>query len=1258
MPVTYKQKISTYFIAYWFTNKYKFALKFIRRFCTFFLLLLAINNLLAQNFEFVENKGQWNSKVKFTGNFGAASFFLQQQGYRVLLNSNEDLGKMADYYGGHNIDSAAVTARLLHDGDDGGAGSGGNNDTKILLHSHAYEVTFEGSSPGATIVPDKVLPGYNNYFIGNDATKWASNCKIYSAVVYKNIYPLVDARYYTDQGHLKYDLIVHPGADASKIALRFDGVENLSTKNGNLIIKTSLGDISELSPLSYQLNETGKTNVSAKYVISGNTVKFQLGNYSKTATLIIDPTLIFSSFSGSRVDNWGYTATYDNNGNFYAGGIVFGAGYPVTLGAFQTVFAGGDNSEGTEPYDIGISKFSSNGSTLIYATYIGGSGNEQPHSLVADEAGNCIIAGRTSSGFDNSFPQKSPKFGKCGGFDIFIAKLNSTGTALLGSRLFGGTGLDGVNIRPKYVAPPGAESIRRNYGDDSRSEVILDANDNIYLASCTQSTKSSGTDVPFPTTSNVFQTSPGGAQDGVLIKTNADISNIIFSSFLGGADNDACFVLALNPNNNDIYVAGGSASRDLPGRNGGSGPILFNTFQGGECDGFISIVSNDGNTLRKTSYVGTTGNDIVYGVQFDKLGFPYVDGTTSVAFPVINAAFNSQSKGKQFITKLKPDLSGVVYSTNFGKGLTDPDISPTAFLVDRCENVYVAGWGGGIDPGDKYPNASTNGLSVTAGAIKPSTDGKDFYFFVLKKDGSSQLYGTFFGEDDARFGGLGDHVDGGTSRFDKQGIIYEAICADCGRTGGFPTTPGVVFPTNGAQTSSFCNLAAVKIALELAGVSAGLLSSINGVIHDSSGCVPLKVDFIDTMHNGKEYVWDYGDGTKRDTTFFPNFSTSHIFNSIGIYKVMLIAIDSTTCNVADTAYINIHVRNDKALLGFNQVKLPPCDSLKYQFTNTSVAPVGKPFNSQSFEWVFGDGTTLISDAPVVTHSYAAEGVYNVILRLIDTSYCNSPDSVVVQIRIAINVRARFETPPFGCAPYNAFFNNTSSAGQQFSWDFGDGSPIDHSINPTHLYVKPGTYIVKLIAQDPSTCNKVDSTADTITVSPKPTASFTYSPIPPQENTFTTFINSSTGGTHYKWLFGDGDTLATLQRDTIVKHIYNATGTYTVCLIAYNDYNCTDTSCQAVQSLINPLLDVPNAFTPNGDGINDVVRVRGFGITQMNWRIFNRWGAMVFQSTNPNAGWNGYYKGTLQPQEVYVYVLDVTFSDNSKYQKKGDITLLR
>ncbi len=1220
----------------------------------------------AQYLEFTENKGQWNSKVTYASDMGGMAFFLQKQGYKVLLNNADELAAMEDYYGGHGIKNS-TGADPYHAGQihQGSKGPGSTLVPPPGLHSHAYEVTFPGSSPNPVIVPDKMIETYNNYYLGNDPSKWASHCRLFQAITYKNIYPGIDVHYYTNNGQLKYDIIINPGGDISKVALKFDGVDGLSLKNGNLVIKTSVGNITELSPVAYQLGASGKTNVDAKFVISGNTVYFQTGNFSKSSALIIDPTLIFASLTKSVSDNWGYTATYDFDGYFYAGGIAFGNGYPTANGpSFQPSFNGGGNSPGQiNGHDVAIIKLAPRGNAKIFATYLGGSGNEQPHSMVVDNNGNLIVAGRTTS---PDFPATTNTFGPGGGWDIFVTKFSTDGSALVASRKIGGTGSDGVNIAAKEELQ-GAISIRRNYGDDARSEVITDNAGNIYLASCTQSPDSVAANLL--STPGAFQPNfGGGRQDGMLIKTDPNL-NILFSSYLGGNGDDAAFVLALDPLNNDIYVGGATNSTNLKKTDINDG-VLHSSFQGGQSDGFVTVISNDGGTQRRAVYVGTKGDDMLYGVQFDRFGYPYVMGTTTQSFPLTgNVAFNSQPKGHQYITKLNKDLSNIQYSTNFGKSSgadTLPDISPVAFLVDRCENVYVSGWGGGIDRSEGYPNAGTTGLSITAKnaneILQKITDGQDFYFFVLEKNAASQLYGSFYGE--LSHNGqptLGDHVDGGTSRFDKNGVIYQAICANCGKTG---SPPGTGFPTSGGDTwgqknistmPSFCNEACVKIAFELAGVSADLRTSINGIPRDTSGCIPLTVDFTDTIARAKQYIWNFGDGSPLVNT--TSNRQSHTYNNVGNYTVTLIAIDSTACNIADTVYAHIRARSDYAKVAFTGQKLLPCDSLNYMFVNTSVPPAGKPFTSQALQWFFGDGSSLVSNADTIIHRYAAAGTYEVSLHLSDTNYCNSPDADSVKVRIATQVKAQFDIPP-GCAPYNAVVDNTSIGGQKFTWNFGDDGSLSTESDPVHLFAAAGVYTVSVLVVDSSTCNISDSTSITVQVGTKPTAAFTITPAPAQEDVPSTFFNNSISGTHYKWDFGDGDSLLTVQRDTTVVHQYIASSTYTACLYAYTGLGCADTACQPVQAIVRPLVDVPNAFTPNGDNRNDEVHVKGFGISKMNWKIFNRWGTLVFESTSPDIGWNGYYKGVLQPQEVYTYVLDIIFFDNKRYQKKGDITLLR
>jgi gliding motility-associated-like protein len=230
-------------------------------------------------------------------------------------------------------------------------------------------------------------------------------------------------------------------------------------------------------------------------------------------------------------------------------------------------------------------------------------------------------------------------------------------------------------------------------------------------------------------------------------------------------------------------------------------------------------------------------------------------------------------------------------------------------------------------------------------------------------------------------------------------------------------------------------------------------------------------------------------------------------------------------------------------------------------------------------------------------------------------------------------------------------------GTDFFWSFGDGT-TSRQVSPTKLYTTPGTYTVKLVAVDTNTCNLIDSTQSTIIVSDKPTAAFTFSPNPPEENIITTFTNNSTGAVRYKWLFGDGDSLITIRRDTIVKHQYPQTGSYNACLIAINQYDCPDTTCREVAVIINPLLDVVNAFTPNGDGVNDRAVAIGYGIAKMTFRIYNRWGQLMFESNDISLGWDGKFNGKPQPMDAYAYTLDAALVDGTPVRKAGSITLVR
>jgi gliding motility-associated-like protein len=1163
-----------------------------------FILFIFSINAFSHNHEttskpivFVPNLGQWQEPFKFKGLHNNVDFFVNEDGITFRIGDKRNADKIYE----HKIS--------------------GKDDT---LKYHHYNVKWLNANKNPEIIVAERAPFTHNYYLGKDEKNWRSNVALYYTLMYKNIYNAIDLKYYTNQNDLKYDFIVRKGGNPRQIGIVYNGLEQISIKEEQLVLKTSVGNIIELAPYAYQVINGVKTTVACKYILKDNILKYSFPKgYNKNYDLIIDPTMIFSSLSGSTADNWGFTATYDHQGNLYAGGIAFGLGYPTTLGAYQTTFMGGGNP----PCDVTISKFNATGNTLIYSTYLGGTGDDMPHSLVVDGSNNLIVAGKTLS---LDFPISMGAFQTThggGGTDLFITKFNNNGTALLGSTFLGGNGHDGINVSLGYAS--NQSTLKFNYGDDSRSEVIVDNSNNIYLVASTQSNN-------FPTSINAVKRNLSGAQDGLFCKMNPTLTTQLYGTLIGGSNSDAAYVIALDKLQQNIYIAGGTQSNDFH-HNVNTGSINT-TAPGGIADGYIVKFQNSGNyPMLKSTYIGTSAYDQVYGIQVDHSDNVYIMGQTTGAYPVINSTYSNPGSS-QFIHKLTNNFNTTLYSTVFGNGnRTSPNLSLVAMLVDTCENVYVSGWGGSITPG-----STTNGLPITADALQNTTDGNDFYFFVLAKNAASQLYGSYFGA-----AGKAEHVDGGTSRFDPTGVIYQSMCASCGGGTAYPSTPGAYSTING---SSNCNIGVVKIAFNM-----GIVTARATALPSTSGCAPFTVNFNNASINATQYFWTFG--STGGTSAAPN--PSYTFNNPGTYSVRLIAHNSSSCTEYDTTYLTIIVRNDTISGDFTFKKLDTCQSFEVSFTNTSTIPSTLNPNLATFLWDFGDGTTFTGRYPP-NHIYPNYGTYQVTLSINHPDGCNNP--IVVTKNIIFddyNVSVKIDTPSLVCINQpinlNARFNNAIS----IFWDFGDGSTSTDA-NPSHTYTIPGTYTIKVVAINPESCNGADSIIVEISVYDIPSAMFSYTPISPEINKGTQFNNLSEKGNIYNWNFGDGVTSTV--KDPY--HEYITSGTYRVCLNVKNDAGCEDTHCKNIIAIVQNVAEIPTGFTPNGDGKNDILYVRGYNIETMHLKIFNRFGNLIFESTSQDKGWDGTYNGMLQEMEVYGYTLDVTFKDGKHQFSKGNVTLIQ
>jgi gliding motility-associated-like protein len=1171
------------------------------------VLLHCVNAVYAQNvpLEFVENRGQWDGSFLYKSSSGKSDIFVEQNGFTYLLGKSDNLTLIDDFHHG-------------------------KMNTPPVLKFHAYKMSFVNANRSAIIEGEKKQKQYYNYFLGNNPAKWQSDIHPFLALDYRNIYQGIDLHVSSSTGNLKYDFMVQPNADASQVILKFEGTDGLRIKDNNLIISTSIGEVLEMKPVALQYGDEGRQEVSCEYVLSGNTVHFSFPKgYDKSRLLVIDPIVVFATFTGSTADNWGFTATYDNQGNFYSGGLVSGAGYPLTLGAFQTTWGGGTSTNGSlYPSDMAITKFNANGNALIFSTYLGGSDNDQPHSLIVDTSNNLIIAGRT---YSSNFPMTANAYDNSynGSGDIVVAKLNSSGTALLGSTYMGGSNGDGINYNAQEFL---FGELKHNYGDDARSEVLVDKSGNVYVAASTFSTN-------FPVTPNAFQGAlNSNSQDGVVFKLNSALSNLVYSTFLGGSSSDAAYVLALDTGQTHFYVAGGTRSANFPS----VGSSLWSTYQGGYSDGYIAKFLNSGNyTLQKTTFIGKSDYDQCYGLQVDFNNNLYVMGQTlGGTFPVSGGVY-SNAGSSQFVMKLDNNLTTNLLSTVYGTGNSAAtNISPVAFLVDLCENVYISGWGGNITNPNPLPPGTTTvtGMPVTANAFQPTTDGNDFYFIVFKKDFQNLLYATFAGSN----GGVCEHVDGGTSRFDKSGVVYQAICGGCGG-GTFPTTAGSWSPTNG---STNCNLVALKIAFQLGNPSAMAIAG-----PDTSGCPPLTVNFSNNSTNAINFVWNFGDGSPTSTATSP----SHTYTTAGTFNVSLIANNPNGCNKSsDTTHFTINVNANGMNADFNFVVTDSCNPYKATFTNNSTfSNTAGSSTFTKFVWDFGDGSTFNGKNPG-SHSFPDTGCYTVHLFMYDTTACIHVDTATKVVCLkGFKVKAAFNSPDSLCLGLAALLANNSMFAQNVIWSLGNGQ-TSTSTSPIYTYNTTGTYTITLIVSNTSACNKTDTISRTIKIMPGPKADFSFTPVVPETNKATTFANLSINATSYFWGFGDG----TGSTDENPVHLFKKTGNYTVCLEAKNISGCVDTVCKTVSADVKPAIGVPSAFSPNGDGANDVLFVRGAAVNTVDFKVYNRFGEMVFETTNMDFGWDGNYKGKSQEMEAYAWTLEATFIDDSSISLKGNVTLLR
>ena len=613
----------------------------------------------------------------------------QGQGARA----SQYLARGAGYTVGVRRDGAAISVR----------GRDGKGESTVLR--------LVGVSGASRLMAKDPLAGKVNYFIGSDPKRWHTDLPTFARVENQGAYPGIDINYYGTEGRLEFDFRVHPGGDSSRIVMKFEGLAGPRLdSNGDLLV----GALRQHKPVAYQtVRGSERAAVPCYYVLrASGEVALSVGAYDHRLPLIIDPVVSYSTYIGGALNDSVTSIKTDASGNVYIAGFTSSANFPVR-GAVQAAYAGTNSPLLQGQFgDAFVAKLNPSGTALLYATYLGGSGDDFATALAIDASGNAYVVGATQS---SNFPVSTGAFQKTylgftaadnNGFynpgDGFVVKLNPSGNALLYSTYLGGT----LNDLPMGVAV------------DSAGDAIV--------VGATESTD-------FPTTASAIARQYRGngnvgsavAGDGFVTILNPTGTALTYSTFLGGRGHDAARGVAVDAQNN-IYICGMTSSGDFPTTTG----ALLTTYLGNENTqdynnpvghGFVSKLSSQG-ALVYSTFLGGSLRDGAAAIAADGTGAAYVTGSTaSTDFPTTAGAVQKSYQGRgtvgsfgditfgdAFAVKLNPAGSALIYSTYLGGSGDD---AGTDIAVDASGNAYLTGF------------TISNDFPVTSDALQPKNAG-------------------------------------------------------------------------------------------------------------------------------------------------------------------------------------------------------------------------------------------------------------------------------------------------------------------------------------------------------------------------------------------------------------------------------------------------------------------------------------------------------------------------------------------------------